>query len=465
MMIRGLMALSVGAAALALGACGDSYYHGNGGYGYGYGGGNYPASSQQAALAILHASPDAPPVNILLDGQTLYSSLDYAQGTGQIPVDATSSHTLAVQVQTPGAPTTVIGPLTQSFTAGTVYTIVAEGPVASLGPVVFSHPQSSLATSMTRVQLLHAAPAAPGVAVYVTAPGAALASSAPLATFAFQGSEGPTDLPAGAYEIRVTPAGAATPVLFDSGTINFEPGADLLLAAVQNTGPGNAPIAIATVDQNGRSQLLLDAATPATVRVVHDVADAPAIAVIANGNNAAPWVTNLAFPSFTAYLPQTPGQYLLSVTPSTNTGAILLEQPVNLSIGSQHSVYAVGTLATINSLVTRDDDRRIATQAKLRIIHGSPSAGPVDIYLVPTGSGIAAAAPTLASLPFGADTRFQSFVAGAYDLIVTAAGSKTPAIGPHTVTLKNGGIYTAVARDAAGGGAPLGLILLDDFAG
>jgi hypothetical protein len=28
----------------------------------------------------------------------------------------------------------------------------------------------------------------------------------------------------------------------------------------------------------------------------------------------------------------------------------------------------------------------------------------------------------------------------------------------------NDGIYTAVARDAAGGGTPLGLILLDDFA-
>jgi hypothetical protein len=40
----------------------------------------------------------------------------------------------------------------------------------------------------------------------------------------------------------------------------------------------------------------------------------------------------------------------------------------------------------------------------------------------------------------------------------------TPAIGPLPVTLKDSGIYTAVARDAAGNGTPLGLILLDDFA-
>jgi hypothetical protein len=29
--------------------------------------------------------------------------------------------------------------------------------------------------------------------------------------------------------------------------------------------------------------------------------------------------------------------------------------------------------------------------------------------------------------------------------------------------IANGGVYTAVARDAVGGGAPLGLILMDDF--
>lgn len=31
------------------------------------------------------------------------------------------------------------------------------------------------------------------------------------------------------------------------------------------------------------------------------------------------------------------------------------------------------------------------------------------------------------------------------------------------LTLADGGIYTAIARDAEGGGTPLGAILLDDF--
>jgi hypothetical protein len=450
------------ALVCTLSACG--YDDDRGVHFYGPGPQPYPSPpATQALLEVFHASPDAPAVNVLLDGNAISGNLDYANGTGQIPVDATQSHTLAIQALTPGAPTTVIGPLNESFTANTVYTVVAEGPVASLGPVVFSHPQTAIAPSATRVQVLHAAPSAPTVSVYVTAPGASLASSAPLGTIAFQGSIGPTDVPSGQYEIRVTPGGAATPVLFDSGTVTLPPGADLLLVAVQNTGPGTAPVAIASVDQSGHNNLLLDVSTPAQIRVVHDIADGPAVSVFANGVTT-PLIPSLAFPNFSAYLAETPGIYGITVTPASNAGSLLIEQQLNLNAGTLQTFYALGTLAAPTALVTRDDDRRIAVEAKLRIIHGSPSAGPVDIYLTAAGVNIASVAPTYAAVHFGSDTGFQGVAAGSYVLTVTPAGSKTPAIGPLTVTLKDSGIYTAVARDATGGGTPLGLILLDDFA-
>jgi len=448
--------------ALFLSACnGDDH-----GY-YGQGPLASPSSSgSQAALAslqIVHASPNAPPVNVLVDGAVFARDLDYGQGTGEQQLPA-GPHTIEVQALTPGTPTTVIGPTTVGLNTDTDTVIAAEGPVASISAQTFAHTLASIGPASTQLQVLHAAPNAPSIAVYVTAPGADLASSTPLGTAAFQAAIGPTQIASGEYEVRVTAAGTSTPVLFDSGTISFAGGSDLVISALDNEGPGTAPIFLSVVDAYGNQSRILDTSTPATLRVIHDSPNAPAISVITNGNVAAPLVPSLAFEAFTPYVSLPAGPLKVEITPASNTSDALVNQQVGLPAGSVQSLYVVGNLAGLQTLVTTDYDRRYATQAKLRIIHGSASAGPVDVYLTADGTSIATSTPIDAHLQFQSDTGFVSYAAGTYELTITPAGSKTAIIGPTTVTLANDGIYTAVARDAPGGGSPLGLILLDDFA-
>jgi len=76
--------------------------------------------------------------------------------------------------------------------------------------------------------------------------------------------------------------------------------------------------------------------------------------------------------------------------------------------------------------------------------------------------------PNFADIPFKASTDFVSLPAGDYDVTVTATGTKTAAIGPATISLAAGNIYTAVAIDQARvegdtDGLPPGLLLMDDF--
>ena len=106
--------------------------------------------------------------------------------------------------------------------------------------------------------------------------------------------------------------------------------------------------------------------------------------------------------------------------------------------------------------------RRIATEAQVRIVHGSTLAGPVDIYVTETND-ISDATPAFANVPFKADTGYVSLAAGDYVVTVTPAGSKTAAIGPVALSLEANKIYTAIARDGEGLTADVGLILMDDF--
>ena len=91
----------------------------------------------------------------------------------------------------------------------------------------------------------------------------------------------------------------------------------------------------------------------------------------------------------------------------------------------------------------------------------------VDIYVTAPGTDISdeSVAPTLADVPYLANTGYLALPGGTYDITVTVSGMRTPAIGPLTdVAVQDGGIYTIIARDALPGDAAtdLGVILIDD---
>jgi hypothetical protein len=251
-------------------------------------------------------------------------------------------------------------------------------------------------------------------------------------------------------------------VVFDSGSVTLNVSDDLLLAAVENTGPGAAPISLVTAARAGSGEIL-DAGTPSQLRVIHASPDAPAVDVIVNNNCAQPVLSGVPFPAFSNYLSVPPATYNVKVTAAGNCGAVVIDANLPLAAGKQYSVYATGLLAAITPYVLTDDNRPLATGAKVRIVHAAPSAGRVDIYVTAPGASIAALTPAFTNVPLRAETGYVNLAGGSYDVTVTPTGTKTAAIGPATITIVDGGVYTAAARDATGGGAPFGLILLDDF--
>ena len=86
-----------------------------------------------------------------------------------------------------------------------------------------------------------------------------------------------------------------------------------------------------------------------------------------------------------------------------------------------------------------------------------------DVYVTAPGTGIGMATPAFAGVDFRDETGYVGLNGGSYDVTVAIAGTQTAAIGPVTVDVVDGGVYTAVAGDAPGGGAPFTLTLLDEL--
>lgn len=428
-------------------------------------------STPTAEVRVVHASSDAPAVNVLVNGEVVTEGADYKEVDVFRPTIGVAS--IAVDGILPGGGTArVIEADGVALQLRTSYDVIAVGKVGddSIESLILADSGERESSDSVRLRVAHLSPEAQSAAggavdVFVTAPGADLATAEPAVTFEFKESAGPLEIPAGNYQIRVTPTGSDT-VVYDSGTVPLSAGADLLVGAVDNTGANSDASPVSLIVVNGETVTeLYDTDQGAGLRVVHASMTAPDVDVLVDGQ------ASMAFNDLT-FGDVAPGTALgdlaqvasgdrnVQVVDSTNPSAVAINADLNLANGQGYTVIAVDQLAGgVSALVEPESVRSIVTQASLRIIHGSTQAGNVDIYLLPDSQTmIGNTAPTLTDVPFEAVTDYLAVAAGTYNVVVTSAGSGTPLIQQNGIALTAGGVYTVIARD----GKTMAMSPLDD---
>ncbi|ASG66689.1 hypothetical protein CEW91_11325 [Idiomarina piscisalsi] len=427
-----------------------------------------PPAAESSYVRVHHTSADAPDVNVVAGGSALIEGLAYQDSSAVLEVDAGDYDVSVEGILADGETVEAIAPTSLTLAADMRYEVFAIGQLGdeSLEPLVVETMVSEIAAGESRIHVVHAAYGAPTVDVYLTAPDAALADEEADLTLAFGEDSGQLDVPAGDYRVRLTAAGESTAV-YDSGTLALADGGDYVIAATNNTAANteNSPVALQVTD--GTDTLVVyDADTGADVRVVHAVADAPNVDVTLN-DAAEPQIADLPFLSATGYLNLAADEYSVDVAAAGGNPVVISDAALAVENAVSYSVYAVGELSTIGLQVIAESRRRVATEAQVQLIHASPSAGSVDIYVTPT-TDISGAEPQFSDIPFDAEalvsTGNVSLPPGDYVVTVTATGTTDIAIQTGVLTLEAGGLYTAAAVDATDGGLPPQLLLMDDLA-
>lgn len=164
---------------------------------------NPVAPVQQARVMAVHASPDAPAVDLLVDGAVAGSALAYPNNTGYLTVNAGTRN---VKVNVAGSTTTVID-ANLPVVGGVNYSVFATGAVASIGALVVTDDLTTPATGKAHVRFIHLSPDAPAVDVAVTGGPVLFADKT------FQQYTAFTPVNAGTYDLEVRLAGTSTVVL------------------------------------------------------------------------------------------------------------------------------------------------------------------------------------------------------------------------------------------------------------
>lgn len=425
-----------------------------------------------AEIRIHHTSANAPAVNIFANDEILadLEGVDYQMSSPLLEVPA-DTYSVRVDGILPGGEFATVIDADLAFDEGYRYDIFALGTIDAdddrfaFGPFIIDREITPVADGEARLLVLHGAPVDVPVDVYVSAAGAEIDAGNPTFTISYQEYQNPS-IPAGDYSVTLTVAGEPSEVLYSSPDLELPAGADLVVTATLNVGANaaNRPIALLVSDAEAGS-VVYSTDTGADVRVVHAIGDAPPVDVYVGEISGDPALSEFAFESFTDYINFDAGDADLFVTAAGSTDAVL-EASLTLVDGWQGNVFAAGELGTgeANLQPVVLDNRRVATEARLRLIHASSFAGDVDIYVSPTDD-FTAVDPAFESVPFNleelATTGNVALDPGAYFVTITLAGTQDAALGPLPIELTEGGIYTAVAvgTDAES----LGVILMDDF--
>lgn len=133
--------------------------------------------------------------------------------------------------------------------------------------------------------------------------------------------------------------------------------------------------------------------------------------------------SNLGLGTYTSYVQLMPGTYSIQVD-TKDTRQQLVAAGGTFAANAKYTVLIGNFSNSLSETILKDQVTAApAGQVALRVLDQATRAGAVDIYLVASGSTIAAAKPILTGVTFGQNTGYFNEPAGNYTLVAVPAGT------------------------------------------
>jgi len=197
-------------------------------------GGSSSDTTQQ--LRIVMASPDATPVDILIDGTQVATSLAFTNSTAYLPVKSGSRHIQALTVSN----STSVFDQTISITASVNQTLLLIGPATKMQSLQLTDgaTNATITTGDGKVRVVNASQAMGPADLYIVTSGTSLAGATPTSTaLAFGKATDYTLEVIGDFQVFMTQPGT-TNVFLNTGPLDLTQSQFRTVIAVDAVGGG-----------------------------------------------------------------------------------------------------------------------------------------------------------------------------------------------------------------------------------
>ncbi len=384
------------------------------------------SATMAANVRVAHLSPDAPAVDVLVNGNAAFTNLSFGEFTDYADLPAGDYE---IQVVAAGTSGPAVIDTEVSLPADGDFSIAAIDTLSNISAAIYEDENVRI-PGMTRVRFVHASPGTPAVDIAVTG-GPVL-----FPNVSFGESGGYIEVPGGTYDLEARVANTDTVALSLPGVVlSGGTGVSIWASGFLNQEPALG-VAVS-----------LDVAPKAKLRVIHASPDAPAVDIKLNGTRA---ITELAFNDATDYAMIDSGAYNVQVVPAGLDDPVVIDADLEL-MSKDYTVVASNVLASIAPIVL-EDDNSLNTMARIRFVHASPNAPAVDIALANNG-------PVLfADVEFGENGGYIEVPGGIYDLEARVAGTDTVALPVPGLKVTGFRNFTVLATGLLGGDPALGVI-------
>jgi len=407
-----------------------------------------PGAATTAMVRFIHASPDAPAVDVYVSGTRFDANTDFAFGviSDYQPI-AAGAQTLTVYPA--GSDTATAKPLITkdlTLTAGQRYTLAATNELAKLEATVIKDDPAPTADK-AQVRVVHLSADTSGVDILPSGKDTALFSGV---TYPNATDYKTVDPGVATFDVRNM---GTTTVALTSSPIDLQAGDSTSIFAIGSS----AAVAGA---QPLRLLVAIDDSVNTRMRFLNAAPDAAAVDVWVDGAKVDA-MSGIAFGTASDYVTLSAGDHQIQVvdagmTPTNVTPILSVTE--TLGAAGHHTFAISGLKAAAQPTLFRDESQPAADKSHLRVVQLSSDTAAID-------AGRKGDKALVTDLAYGHDSAYFPLDAGSFDLSVRGTGESKNLVEVDPLKLAGATSYSAYlvgSSTGAAGAQPLSVVLVTD---